>query len=129
MILMNNVFQRNTAINGGGGIYFNDALLNESPYKYNTFHQNEAFFANDFYTFPVRLQFQDENNFKSWKNKSMYVMTIIPGMSEFNIFFDVIDYYGQILKLINGLVLFYFSTKFIFIFLQFYSVATKKLKI
>ena len=114
MILMQNVFERNTAIAGGGGIYFNDTLLKESPYKYNIFHQNEAFFANDFYTFPVRVQFQDENNFKSWKNKSMYVMKIIPGISEVNILFAVVDYYGQILKLINGFVLFYFLTKFYF---------------
>ena len=101
MNLMNNVFDNNLAISGGGGIYFKNRILKDSPYKFNSFKQNRAFFAEDFYTFPVRVLFQDDKNFKSWKNKSTYSIKIVPGMTQINLNFSVVDYYGQTLKSVN----------------------------
>ena len=101
MDLMNNIFENNIAINGGGGIYFKNQILKESPSKFNTFKGNKAFFANDFYTFPIKVIFQNDKNFKSWVNKSSYAITIIPGFTEINLNFSIIDYYGQTMKLVN----------------------------
>ena len=84
---------------GGGGIYFKNKLLKESPYKFNTFIRNKASFANDFCTFPMKVRFKDDKNFKSWFNKSSYTIKLIPGMTQINLSFSVVDYYGQILKL------------------------------
>ena len=99
MDLQKNVFENNNAIKGGGGIFFKNKVLKDSPYKFNTFSKNTAFFANDFYTFPIKVRFQDDKKFKSWVNKSSYTITIIPGITKIDLKFSVVDYYGQTLKL------------------------------
>ena len=101
MNLMNNVFDNNIAISGGGGIYFKNKILNEFPLKYNKFSRNKALFANDFYTFPAKVGFQDDKNFKSWLNKTQYAIKIIPGMTQINLNFYVLDYYGQNIITVN----------------------------
>ena len=101
MDLKNNVFDNNYAIYGGGGIYFKNKILKESPYKFNTFTRNNAFFANDFYTFPIRVRFQADKIFKSWVNKYSYAITIIPGITQINLSFSVVDYYNQTMKSVN----------------------------
>ena len=99
---MNNVFYNNHAIYGGGGIYFKNKILKFSPYQLNnTFKENKALFANDFYTFPIKVLFQDNRNFKSWVKNSNYVMNITPGITQINLNFSVVDYYGQTLKTMN----------------------------
>ena len=92
---MNNIFENNYAIYGGGGIYFINRILDESPKQHNTFRLNKALFANNYYTFPVKVRFQDEKKFKSWLSKSTYAVTIIPGVTQINLNFSVIDYYNQ----------------------------------
>ena len=114
MDLKNNLFDNNTAIYGGGGIYFKNKILRESPYKFNKFMRNTAFFANDFSTFPIKVRFQDDANYKSWVNKASYTMKLIPGISQINLNFSVVDYYGQTLKL-NG----YFSDPKIYLIFSF----------
>ena len=101
MDLKNNVFYNNSAIIGGAGIYFKNKILKESPSKFNTFSHNTAFFANDFYTFPIKLHFQDDKNYKSWVNKSSFSITFIPGITKINLNFSVVDYSGQTLKSVN----------------------------
>ena len=98
MDLKNNIFEKNIAVFGGAGIFFRNMLLNESPYLFNIFKGNKAFFADDFYTFPVKINFQDDLNFKSWANKSKYTIKMIPGFTKINLKFTVVDYYGQTLK-------------------------------
>ena len=98
MDLKNNIFERNFAIFGGGGIFFRNTLLKDSPYLSNTFQGNKALFANDFYTFPVKINFQDDGNFKSWVNKSKYAIKMVPGITKINLNFAIVDYYGQTLK-------------------------------
>ena len=100
--MKNNVFKHNFAVSGGGGIFFKNKILKESPYEFNTFSNNQALFANDFYTFPIKVRFQDEKYFKSWKNKSSYSITIIPGITSLNLNFSVVDFYGQIIRSIKG---------------------------
>ena len=102
--MKNNVFTNNSAIYGGAGIYFKDKLLKESPDKFNIFSGNKAFFAPNFYTFPRKVYFQDDKNFKSWISKSRYAMTLIPGITQINLNFSVVDYYGQTVKSVNRFI-------------------------
>ena len=97
--LKNNLFENNFAIYGGAGIYFKNKILKESPDKFNKFIGNKAFYANDFCTFPIKVRFQDDKLFKSWLKKSSYTMTLIPGITQINLNFSIVDYYGQTLKL------------------------------
>ncbi len=99
--MKNNFFHNNSAISGGAGIYFKDKLLKESPEKINTFSGNKAFFAPNFYTFPRKVNFQDDQYFKSWVNNSRYTMTFVPGITQVNLNFSFVDYYGQVVKSVN----------------------------
>ena len=107
--LKNNVFHNNSAIYGGAGIYFKDKLLQESPNKYNTFIDNKAFFAPDFYTFPRKVYFQDDKHFQSWVSKSKYTITLIPGITQINLNFSLVDSYGQTIKSVNRFFFSYFK--------------------
>ena len=103
-----NLFQNNSAIYGGAGIYFKDKLLEELPDKFNTFNDNKAYFAPNFYTFPRKVYFQDDNHFQSWLSKARYNMTLIPGISQINLNFSLVDYYGQTVKSVNRYVFYIF---------------------
>ena len=103
MQLTDNVFVNNIAYLGGGGIYFHNKLLKESPRANNKFINNTAYFANDFYTFPIRLHFQDSLYYKSMVNKSTYALNIIPGITNIKLLhFDLVDYYDQPIKSLNN---------------------------
>jgi len=102
MNLTKNSFKNNSALLGGGVIYFKNKLLAESPYETNIFTENTAYFANDFFTFPVRLQVTDNQSFYSWINKSTYSLSVTPAITETSLYFSVVDYYGQTIKSMNG---------------------------
>ena len=99
MNLMNNYFINNSAMLGGGGIYFSNKLLTQSPYQNNDFIYNTASFANDFFTFPMRIKL---TNYKTLNKKKAYSLTVIPGITQTSLEFDLVDYYGQTIKSING---------------------------
>ena len=99
MNLMNNYFINNSAMLGGGGIYFSNKLLAQSPYQNNDFIYNTASFANDFLTFPTRIKL---TNYKILNKKKAYSLTVIPGITQTSLEFDLVDYYGQTIKSING---------------------------
>jgi len=122
--LTRNIFQNNFAYLGGAGIYFNNKLLLESPIKTNYFNRNKALFAHDFYTFPIRVHFTANNNFMSWINKSKYSLDLVPGVTNINLQFFVVDYYGQtILSLPSR----FFLSKIYYNYCSFsYSVMTLK---
>ena len=124
--MKNNVFKHNFAVFGGGGIYFKNKILIKSPYEFNTFSNNQALFANDFYTFPVKVRFQDDKYFKSWKNKSRYSITVVPGITNFHLNFSVVDFYGQTIKSINGYFLSHL--KIIWYYFLFWRLSTLQLK-
>lgn len=88
------------ALYGGGGIYFKNKLPfnNLSPNKTNTFKDNEALFSNDFYSFAVRAEFYDNNNYHSLINKNKLALSLIPGFTNFSLYFSVVDFFGQTLK-------------------------------
>ena len=96
MILTKNVFDNNFAKFGGGGIYFKNKILKESPYIFNKFNGNKAYFANDFYTLPTRVRFQDDKNLNF-----RYGFNMVPGFTNIKMKFYVVDYYGQTIKLLN----------------------------
>jgi hypothetical protein len=102
MNLSKNSFINNFASLGGGVLYLNNKLLAESPYQSNNFSGNKASFANDFFTFPVRLQFTDNQTFWSWINKTTYSLNVVSGVSITSLYFYVVDYYGQIIQSMSG---------------------------
>ena len=102
MDLTNNNFLNNIAYIGGGGIYFNNKLLNVSPYRNNKFSGNQAYFANDFYSFPIRMRFTDNKKFYSLANTSSYHLNLVPGTSNIYLYFEIIDYYNQTIESLNG---------------------------
>ena len=99
--MKNNFFHNNSAIYGGAGIYLKNKLLKESPDKFNTFRDNKAYFAPNFYTFPRKVYFQDGKHFQSWVSKSRYTITLIPGITQIDLNFSLVDYYGQTVKSVN----------------------------
>ena len=127
MDLKNNVFHNNSAIYGGAGIYLKDKLLKESPDKFNTFSSNKAFFAPNFYTSPRKVYFQDDKHFQSWVSKSKYTMTLIPGITQIDLNFSLVDNYGQTVKSVNR---FHFlNNYYYFFFLKHFYFTTEKYKI
>jgi len=100
--LAKNYFKNNSAIVGGGGIYFNNKLLGESPYQNNIFKDNKAYFANDFFTYPVRLQLTNYKSFYYSKTKQSYYFNVVPGITLTSLYFNVVDNYGQTIKSMNG---------------------------
>lgn len=102
MNIFNNTFKNNHALLGGGGIFFKNKLLTESPYQCNFFDGNSAEFANDFFTFPMRMKFFDNQSFDSTINKTIFSLSLVPGITKIKLFFEVIDYYGQTIKSLNG---------------------------
>ena len=88
-----NVFKNNRAQFGGGGVYFNNKLLVESPNKYNIFESNKADFADDFFTLPIRIRFNG--------NKTS-IDNVVPGVTSIQLNFEIIDYYNQTIRSLNG---------------------------
>ena len=99
MNLKNNNFTNNSASLGGGAIYFNNKL---TSCLNNTFKDNKALFANDFYTYPVRLRLIDNNGYDSLYNISLYHLSLVPGITFLNLTFEIMDYYNQTIKSLNG---------------------------
>ena len=116
--LVKNNFKNNSAILGGGGIYFNNKLLGESPYQNNIFKDNKAYFANDFFTYPVRLQLTNYKSFHYSKTKQSYYFNVVPGITLTSLYFNVVDNYGQTIKSMNGeffFLYYYLSSYFSYI--------------
>jgi len=116
MNLNQNIFKNNSALLGGGGIYFQNKLLSESPYQNNHFIDNTADFANDFLTYPVRLKLIQNKTFQSSKNKKAYSISVVPGITQTSLYFNVVDYYDQTIKSLNGGFIFPFSYVFLLLF-------------
>ena len=100
--LSQNYFRKNVAVLGGGGIYFNNKLLSESPNRSNIFIDNRAAFANDFLTFPIRLKVAENGNLIFKKTTKTYLINAIPGITQISLSFDVIDYYGNTIESLSG---------------------------
>ena len=102
MNLTKNIFKNNTATIGGGGIYFKNKLLAQPPNETNIFIDNKANFSKDFLTFPVRLKFISEKTFPSWIKNKPYSLSVVPGITQTSLYFDIVDYYHQTIQSING---------------------------
>ena len=102
MNLTQNYFKNNFAFLGGGGIYFENKLLSVSPYQNNIFLDNIAPFANDFFTFPVRLKLINNKSISSSSKNKAYSLNVVPEITLTSLNFAVVDYYGQTIKSLNG---------------------------
>jgi hypothetical protein len=71
-----------------------------------------ANFANDFYTFPVRLKLQLFDGL-NWINDSIsYSLNLVPGVTNVKLLhFEIVDYYGQTIQSLNGRFKFSFKTR------------------
>ena len=76
--------------------------MEEFPQNQNNFSSNEATFGNDYYTYPVRLRFKDNNGYDSLVNSTIYSLLIIPGITSVNLYFEIIDFYNQTISSLNG---------------------------
>ena len=77
MNLSENIFQKNMALLGAAGIYFANKLLSQTPNQTNIFIGNSASFANNYLTFPLRLQLNNQTSSKSLKSKILRVSNFI----------------------------------------------------
>ena len=97
--------------------------MKEMPNNTNAFINNRANFANDFYTFPLRLQLFDGLN---WINESLYTLDLVPGITNVKLLhFEIVDYYGQTIQSLNGrfYILFYNQNQY---FSKSYSILQLK---
>ena len=107
--LTSNIFENNLAKLAGAAIYFNNSILVESPKQNNVFIGNKAaLFANDFYTFPVRTIYFDGQEKNLTKYKYLALKNVLPGITNITLNFLILDYYGQIIKSLNGRYFSYF---------------------
>ena len=98
----------------GAAIYFNNTVLAESPMENNIFIGNKAaIFANDFYTFPVRAVYFNDEEKNLMKYKYVAFNNVVPGITNINLNFAVVDYYGQIIKSLEQMFFFYAIFNFI----------------
>ena len=79
--------------------------------KNNIFIGNKAaIFANDFYTFPLRAVFFNDEQKNLMKYKYVSFNNVVPGITNINLNFVVVDYYGQSIKSLD--LMFFFICDF-----------------
>ena len=101
--IQRNVFQNNAAQSGAAAIYLMNNYQNIDVYKTNTMINNKAFYANDISTPPYKLKFITRLKYNSSKNNNTkFNLTMTPGVSNESLYFEVLDYYGQTIKSLNG---------------------------
>ena len=96
-----NKFVKNFASIGFGGIYigsFTSFDFNET----NIFQSNEAPFAKDIGTTPLRMSLTGLSDIKNIFKVKRYQLNLIPGISQFYIHFNILDKYDQVFKSLTG---------------------------
>ena len=101
--LVSNTFKYNIAKYGAAAIYLYNNFQNINLKKTNnSFIGNLAYYANDFSTEPYNLRFINPIKYKISKSNSQYTLKITPGITSLNLTFEILDYYGQTIKFLNG---------------------------
>lgn len=101
-LLTNNTFFENIAFFGGGCLYisnyFNKIVLTKNIYK-----SNQADYGQDYTTKPFRVALYSNSHKKKFieKNK-LYSIAVVPGISEIDLHFHILDYYDQKIAHLNG---------------------------
>lgn len=100
--LEKNYFVSNLADLGGGGLYLADKYQKISLNK-NVFKDNIADYGNDYTTKPFRVGlYLNSTNKLSFDRSKMYIYSIVPGISNLNLKFHVLDYFDQKILHLNG---------------------------
>lgn len=100
--LQNNQFLNNIALYGGGAIYFQNKFDLMKFKKENFFFLNSAQYGNDYATRPIRFQLFNNKRFSEYSNKKQqYILQIIPGQTEINLNFQLLDYFENHITSIN----------------------------
>ena len=85
--LYNNIFINNIATYVGGGLFFENNFYNIIPNKTNIYTKNQAIYGNDYATSPFRIKIINPKRLRS--------LTLIPGITEINFAFRILDFYNQ----------------------------------
>ena len=96
MTLNNNNFENNFAAHGAAGIYFNNKFEQINPFKNNTF-KNNVMFNVESPPFKFRLNYSNIDFYK----KGKISLNLIPGISNLNLIFKIVDYYGNYISYYN----------------------------
>ena len=94
IIFEHNIFNNNIAQLGGGAIYLLTNFQTNSLLKSNSFQNNRATFGHDIGTIPLKLRLKGRN-YDSTVNKTIFKVHAIPGITYFNLTFELIDFYNQ----------------------------------
>ena len=92
MRLLYNKFLNNRAFYGGAGLYFENSFYNLDLNKKNTFYGNKAIYGSNYTTFPYRLYL---NSKKISGYSKGIIKNVVPGITDFSLDFQFLDYYGQ----------------------------------
>ena len=100
--LESNTFKDNKAKYGVAGVYYASNYDNIDPFKNNSFINNLALYGNDVGTMPYQIRLINNINNNLLRNKKQYNLNMISGVSTINLIFNVLDYYGQVMKSLSG---------------------------
>ena len=103
--LEGNLFESNYAILGGAGLFMETNFYKIKIEENNKFINNYALYGNDYSSPPFRMKCMQKNNknlFYTQKNQSLNKITIMPGITNINLYFVILDYFGQYVKSLNG---------------------------
>ncbi len=100
LILNENSFENNIAFYEGGGIFiknnFQNFILNKTS---NKFHSNIAAFGNDYASTPNKLRLKQKSyTFRT----SLFNISVIPGITNVNLNFEILDFFNQTITTLNG---------------------------
>ena len=98
--LEGNYFEKNMAKYGGAAIYFENNFEKFLPLQANTFFGNIALFAKDVTTSPFRMNLLYQK-YDSQTNNKLLQLNVIPGITEIDLYFTLLDYYNQKISSIN----------------------------
>ena len=99
-ILNENSFENNIAFYEGGGIFIKNNFENFIFKKTsNKFTNNKAEFGNDYASSPNKLRLK--NTSKTFHG-SLFSISVIPGITNVNLNFEILDFFDQITTTLNG---------------------------
>ena len=101
-IITENEFRKNFALMGAAGIYLVNSFDRIDFFR-NYFSDNKAIYGNDYATSPFRFCLQRKNFNSCYQedgNKQIKIKNV-PGITEINLDFLILDYYGQIINSLN----------------------------
>ena len=100
IVLKDNIFTNNSAIEKGGGLCFANILPNSNFINYNFFSKNSANYGENFASYPIRILLREPNSTNMFYNKTLFQDISIPGLQiNHSLSFIMIDHFQQLVNL------------------------------